>query len=125
MLATLAVDTAVVYKHTSDPVRVQNFSLINASSLFMNSSYECNAVYGLGAKLRYMDYFESLLHPREGKFCCYLESGTLLVGLQIHVLLSYLWSFFCNWLVINVSLVTLKNEVYKIQDQYCFVKPYK
>ena len=45
---------------------------------------------------------------------------TCLGGLETHVLLSYLWSFFCKWLVINVTLVTLKNEVYGIQDQYCF-----
>ena len=71
-----------------------------------------------------MGYFASLLHPREEKFDCYLESGTCLGGLETHVSVSYLSSFFCKWLVINVTLVKLKNEVYGIQDQYCFVKPY-
>ena len=71
-----------------------------------------------------MGYFASLLHPRKEIFDCYLESGTCVGDLETHVLLSYLWSFFCKRLVINVTLVTLKNEVYGIQDQYCFVKPY-
>ena len=54
-----------------------------------------------------------LPNPREEKFGCYFESGTCLGGLETHVLLSYLWSFFCMWLVINVTLVTKKMKYMK------------
>ena len=37
-------------------------------------------------------------------------------GLETHVLLSLLWSAVCNWPVINVTLLTLKIVVLKIQD---------
>ena len=71
---------------------------------------------GLGAKLRYVGYFSSLLHPREETFGYYPELGTCLGGLETHVVLSYLWSVFCKSLVINVTLKTLTNKVYEIQD---------
>ena len=105
-------------------------SSIVPSENLINVAETPAALIGLGAKLKYMGYFASLLHPPlpppgEEKFGCYLESGTCLGGLETHVLLSYLWSFFCKWLVTTVTLVTLKNEVYEIQDQNCFVKPYK
>ena len=35
---------------------------------------------------------------------------------KTHVLLCFLWSFFCKWPVINVTLQTLKIAVNKIQD---------
>ena len=71
-----------------------------------------------------MGYFASLLHPGEEKK---KKKKKIAILSQAHVLgawkpmfYCYLWSFFCKWLVINVTLVTLKNEVYGIQDQYCF-----
>ena len=62
--------------------------------------------------------------PGKKNLIVILSQAHVLGGLEIYVLLSYLYSFFCKWLVINITLVTLKNEVYGIQDQYCFVKPY-
>ena len=37
-------------------------------------------------------------------------------GIKTHVLVSFLWSFFCKWPVINVTLLTLKIAIHKIQD---------
>ena len=54
--------------------------------------------------------------PQEEKLGCYLQSGTCLKALETHVLLCFLWSFFCKWPVINVTLLTLKIAVHKIQD---------
>ena len=73
-------------------------------------------VNGLGAKLIYMGYFASLLHPQEEKLGYYFQLGTFLGALKTHVLLSFLWSAFCKWSVINVTLLTLKIVVLKIQD---------
>ena len=39
----------------------------------------------LGAKLRYMGYFASLLHPQEETPGYYFHSGTCLVALETHV----------------------------------------
>ena len=72
---------------------------------------------GLGAKPIYMGYFASLLHPPGGKTNgYYFQLGTCLGALETHVLLSFLWSAFCKWPVINVTLLTLKIVVLKIQD---------
>ena len=49
-------------------------------------------LFGLGANLRYMGYFRSLLHPQEENFGCYHKSGTCLRVLENHVLLSFWWS---------------------------------
>ena len=38
----------------------------------------------------------------------YLQSGTGLVALEIHDLISFLWSVVCKWHVINVTLLHLK-----------------
>ena len=38
----------------------------------------------------------------------YLQSGTGLVALETHDLISFLWSVVCKWHVINVTLLTLK-----------------
>ena len=38
----------------------------------------------------------------------YFQSGTYLVALETHDLISFLWSVACNWSVINVALLTLK-----------------
>ena len=73
--------------------------------------------YSVGAKLRYMGYFASLLHPQEEKVGSYFQSGTCLGALETHVLLSFLWSIFCKWPVINVTPQTLKIAVHNIQDQ--------
>ena len=71
---------------------------------------------GLGANLIYMSYFASLLHPQEEKLGYYFQLGTCLGALETHVLLSFLWSAFCKWPVINVTPLTLKIVVLKIQD---------
>ena len=73
---------------------------------------------GLGAKLIYMGYFANLLHPppQEEKLGYYFQLGTCLGALKTHVLLSFLWSAFYKWPVINVTLLTLKIVVLKIQD---------
>ena len=71
--------------------------------------------FALGAKLIYKSYFASLLHPQEEKLGYYFQLGTCLGALETHVLLSFLWSAFCKP-VINVTLLTLKKVVLKIQD---------
>ena len=63
-----------------------------------------------------MCYFASLLHPQEEKVRYCLQPGTCLGALETHVLLSFLWSIFCKWPVINVTPQTLKKAVHKIQD---------
>ena len=70
----------------------------------------------VGAKLRYMGYFASLLHPQEEKVGYYFQSGTCLGALETHVLLSFLRSIFFKWPVITVTPQTLKLAVHKIQD---------
>ena len=72
--------------------------------------------YGLGAKLIYIGYFASLLHPQEEKLGYYFQLGTGLGALETHVLLSFLWSAFCKRPVINITLLTLKIVVLKLQD---------
>ena len=54
--------------------------------------------------------------PQEEKLGYYFELGTCLGALETHVLLSFLWSAFCKWPVINVTLLTLKIVVLKKQD---------
>ena len=63
----------------------------------------------VGAKLRYMGYFASLLHPQKEKVGYYFQSGTCLGALETHVLLSFLWSTFCKWPVINVTNIENKS----------------
>ena len=74
------------------------------------AALECleKSPYGLGAKLRYMGYFASLLHPQEEKVGYYFQSGTCLRALETQFLLSVLLSIFCKWPVINVTPQTLK-----------------
>ena len=69
-----------------------------------------------------MGYFASLLHSPGRKFGYYFELGTCLGALETHVLLSFLWSAFYKWPVINVTLLTLKTVVLKIQDIRIFYK---
>ena len=64
------------------------YTQLNSKSL-----YSLNSV---GAKLRYMGYFASLLHPQEEKFGYYFQSGKCLGALETHVLLS-----FCGQLSVN------------------------
>ena len=73
-------------------------------------------VYGLGAKLIYMGYFASLLHHPGRKTWLLFSVRDMSWALETHVLLSFLWSVFCKWPVINVTLLTLKIVVLKIQD---------
>ena len=54
--------------------------------------------------------------PQEEKLGYYFQFGTCLGALKTHVLLSFLWSAFCKWPVINVTLLTLKIVVLNIQD---------
>ena len=54
--------------------------------------------------------------PQEEKLGYYFQLGTCLEALETHVLLSFLWSAFCKWPVINVTLLTLKTVILKIQD---------
>ena len=57
-----------------------------------------------------------VLQPQEEKVGYYFQSGTCLQVLEPHVLLCFLWSFFCKWPVISVTILTLKIAVHKIQD---------
>ena len=75
-----------------------------------------NKNISVGAKLGYMGYFASLLHPQEEKVGYYFQSGTCLGALETHVLLSFLRSIICKWPVITVTPQTLKKAVHKIQD---------
>ena len=54
--------------------------------------------------------------PQEEKLGYYFQSGACLGVFETHVLLCFLRSNFCKWPVINVSLLTLKIAVQKIQD---------
>ena len=60
--------------------------------------------------------------PQEEIFGYYFQSETCLGVFETRVLLYYLWSFFCKWPVINVTLLTLKIAVHKIQDKYDIFK---
>ena len=60
--------------------------------------------------------FEFCLRPRGRKNGYYFQSGTCLGASETHVLLSFLWSIFCKWPVINVTLLILEIAVHKIQD---------
>ena len=60
--------------------------------------------------------------PHEEKFGFYFQSGTCLGVFETHILLFFLWSFFCKWPVINVTLLTLKIALHKIQDKYDIFK---
>ena len=53
---------------------------------------------------------------QEEKLVYYFQSGTCLVALKPMLLLRFLWSFFCKWPVINVTLLTMILAVHKIQD---------
>ena len=72
--------------------------------------------FSVGAKLRYMGYFASLLHPPGRKSWLLFSVKDMSWGLKTHVLLSFLWSIFCKWPVINVTPQTLKKAVHKTQD---------
>ena len=54
--------------------------------------------------------------PQEEKLGYYFQPETGLRVFKPHVLLSFLWSFFCKWPVLNATLLTLKIAVNKIQD---------
>ena len=62
-------------------------------------------------QVSYMGYFASLLHPQEEKLIYYFQLGTCFGAIKTHVLLSFLWSIFCKWPVIN-----LENSNKIIQD---------
>ena len=64
----------------------------------------------VGAKLRYMGYFASLLHPQVEKVGYYFQSGTCLRALESLVLLSFLWLIFYKWPVINVTPTNIENS---------------
>ena len=53
---------------------------------------------------------------QEEKLGYYLQSGTCLGVFETHVILCFFGHFFCKWPVINVTLLTLKIAVHKIQD---------
>ena len=65
-------------------------------------------------------FFEFVAPPRKKKVGYYFQSGTCLGALETHVLLSFLWSGFCKWPVINVTQQTLKIAVYKIKTNNIF-----
>ena len=69
----------------------------------------------VGAKLRYMGYFASLLHPPGRKSWLLFSVRDMSGASETHVLLIFLWSIFCKWPVINVTPQTLKIAVHKIQ----------
>ena len=48
--------------------------------------------------------FCEFVAPQEDKFGYYFQSGACLGAIETHVLLSFLWSIFCKWPVINVTL---------------------
>ena len=85
--------------------------------MFLFSATICPfCVSSVGAKLRYMGYFASLLHPTGRKSWLLFSVRDMSGALETHVLLSVLLSIFCNWPVINVTPKTLKIAVHKIQD---------
>ena len=53
--------------------------------------------------------------PQEEKLGYYFQPGACLGALETHVLQSFLWSVYCEWPVNNVTLLTLKTVVHKIQ----------
>ena len=61
-------------------------------------------------------FCEFVAPPRKEKLGYYFQLGTCLGALETHALLIFLWSAFCKWPVINVTLLTLKIEMLKIQD---------
>ena len=65
-------------------------------------------IYGL--------FCELVAPPRTKTLGYYFQLGTCLGASEIHVLLSFLWSAFFKWHVINVTLLSLKIVVLKIQD---------
>ena len=54
--------------------------------------------------------------PQKEKLGYCFQSGACLGVFETHVLLCFLWSFFCKWPVINVTQLPLKIAVHKIQD---------
>ena len=60
------------------------------------------------AKLRYIGYFESLLHLSESKTIFSL--GQWLGALETHILITFLWSFFYKSPVIKVTLLEFENN---------------
>ena len=46
--------------------------------------------------------------PQEEKLGCYFQLETCLGALGTHVFLSFIWTVFCKWHVINVTIITLK-----------------
>ena len=60
--------------------------------------------------------------PQEEKLGYYFQSVTCLGVFKTLVLLCFLWLFFYKWPVINVTLLTLKIAVHKIQDLYDIFK---
>ena len=54
--------------------------------------------------------------PQEVKLGYYFQSGTCHGVFETYALLCFLWSFFCKWSVINVTLLTLKIAEHKIHD---------
>ena len=69
--------------------------------------------------------FCEFVAPPGRKLGYYFQLGICLGALETHVLLSFLWSAFCKWPVINVSLLTLKIVVLKIQDLKDILQKYQ
>ena len=53
---------------------------------------------------------------QEEKLGYFFQLVTYLGTIETHVLLRFLWSIFCKWPLINVTLLTLTIVVHKIQD---------
>ena len=63
--------------------------------------------------------------PQEEKLGYYFQSGACIGVFETLVLLCFLRSFPCKWPVINVTILTLKIAVHKIQDLYDIFKSIK
>ena len=74
-------------------------------------NFSCNPIrrlgdssqkHGRGAKCQILSSFA----PQEETLGYYFQLGTFLRAIETHDLLSFLWSIFCKWPVINVTLLT-------------------
>ena len=60
--------------------------------------------------------------PQEEKLGYYFQSGTCLGVFETMFYYVFFGHFFCKWPIINVTLLTLKTELHKIQDYYDIFK---
>ena len=72
--------------------------------------------FSVGAKLKYMGYFASLLHPPGRKSWLLFSVRDMSGGLRNPCFTKFSVVRFLSWPVINVTPQTLKIAVYKIQD---------